>query len=115
MRPTPAVMGMKVRKTGMKRAITSALGPCLSMNCWARSAFSCLKKRELGRRKRALPTFARRRSRTRALAQDGGHRDGEHDQPQGLVEELVVGHEKTRCEQQRVAGQEEADDQAGFG
>lgn len=26
------------------------------------------------------------------VAQDGGCGDGEHDQPQGLVEELVVGH-----------------------
>lgn len=49
------------------------------------------------------------------VADHGGSDDGKHDQPEWLVQDLVVGHQQARGEQQGVPGQEEADDQPGFG
>lgn len=54
---TPAMIGVKVRTMGTKRARTRDLGPYFSKNSWALTTFSCLKRRESGRVKSEGPTF----------------------------------------------------------
>ncbi len=56
MRLTPAVIGVKVRTIGTNRASTMAFGPYFSKKACALSTFSCLNRRESGRRNSAGPT-----------------------------------------------------------
>ena len=94
-------------------AITIAFGPCCSKNACAFSMFSILNSRESGRRKSDGPTFRPNRypvcspataatAMSAATSASGWCSVPDDDQ-------------QTRREQQRVAGQEESDQQSGLG
>ena len=109
--PTPATTGANVRTTGTKRASTMVFGPCWSKKCSVRSMYSRLKKRESGSRK----------SRGPGLLADGepdlvaDHGGGEAPDEDGREVELALVGEEPGGEEERVAGEEEADQQAGLG
>ena len=101
---------MKVRTIGTNRASTIVFGPWRSKNWCVRSTYSCLKSRDSCCVNRRGP------SRLPIVADFGADEraDEAADDEQRDVEVALTG-EHTRGEQQRVAGEEEADEQAGLG
>ena len=109
MLPTPASIGTNVRTTGTNRAITTVLGPCSSKNVLA-----CVRgTRVLKNRRRALnsrgPDLLA--DREADLVADHGGREAA-DQDGREVAELALVGEKPGDEQERVAGEEEAEQEA---
>ena len=109
--PTPARIGTNVRTTGTNRARTIVFAPCGSKNSSVRSMYSCLKSRESGRRKIDGPDL--RPERVAHLVPD----DRSHEAPDEDDREVQVAllGEEARGEQQRVAGEEEAEQQPDLG
>ena len=82
---TPAMIGVKVRTIGTKRARTSDLGPYFSKNSWAFSTFSCLKSLESGRLNSDGPDLLAEQV-ARLVAEDRGEHHQDADQPQRGVQ-----------------------------
>ena len=109
--PMPATTGANVRTIGTKRASTIVLAPCWSKKSSVRSMYSRLNNLESGRRNRrgpvfwpmVKPTWSPMTAAAKHPSEDGGE-----------VQLALVG-EDPGGEQERVAGQEEADEQAGLG
>ena len=117
---TPATVGTKVRTIGTKRARTIVFDPCLAKNISALATLA-------GLNRPALRPVEQRRAELVAdevadlVAGDGRERThARHDRQRRhvVLAELLegrVGREEPGEEQQRVARQEEPDQQTGLG
>lgn len=108
MRPTPATIGANVRTTGMNRASTMVLAPCLVKNASVRWMYSCLKSFESG-----LRMSRRADSLAECVAHlvAGKRRNETPEEQEGEAQaELALGSQEPSGEQQRVAGEEKPDE-----
>ena len=109
--PTPATTGANVRTTGTKRASTMVLAPWWSKKSSVRSMYSRLKNRESGRRNSRGPTVAPMVNPTWSPITAAAK------QPMRTAARLSLPWlaRMPGGEEERVAGEEEAEQEAGFG
>ena len=110
--PMPATTGAKVRTTGTKRASTIVFAPWLVEEVLGAVDVLPFEEPRIGAAQQAWPHLAGRSVKPTWSPIDGG---GEAPDQDGGQVHLALVREDPGGEQERVAGEEEADEQAGLG